>query len=182
VVASPPTISDYGACSGAVGPDADDCEAGGSDRDCDGIKGNGAACTVNVLVYVSNTGSLACGTPSADWPTDIMLIDENDPAGVPNGYTLITQFKAFRTGSATKRAIHRCATATEPYHSVGYGACTASIEDHLLGYVSIVNGGNGWVQLAEVNGKDFGPIGTMRSDVPQCCSTNCFATTNYVLK
>jgi len=186
VLGNPPTSSGYGGCTGDVGPAApDDCAADGADLDCDGIKGNGAGCTKNVYVYVSNIGSLACGTASANWPIDIVLADEEDPAGAPNGFTLVTQFKVFRGPGGTKRVIYRCQSVGSAYHYTAYGSvCPASdIDKRMLGYVSSLDGGNGWVALAEFFGQSFGPTGAMRADDSHCCSGNCGSSgNNFVLK
>jgi hypothetical protein len=180
-VAGPePGTNVYSACSGDVGPGADECEADGPDLDCDGVRGNGASCFKNLYVYVS-TASYSCSLASPDRPL-IYQADQDDTAGVPGGYTLLTQFKIFREASGSKTAIYRCFNAAEGYYFTGYSGCTDSETQRLLGYVSNVDGGNGWVALAEFFGRDFGPTGTMRSDVPQCCPDNCNVAQRFVLQ
>jgi hypothetical protein len=180
--ASGPTAgtSSWGACTGDVAPVADDCSADGPDRDCDGIKGNGATCTRTVYVYGSDP--FTCGTPASTWPADLMLIDEDDPASVPNGYRVISQFRLFRAGGGTKLALYRCFNATDNYHSTGYSGCAGGATQRLLGYVSTIDGGPGWTRLAELFGRNFGPTAALRSDLPACCAPACSGGNNFVLK
>jgi hypothetical protein len=178
---NPPVTSAYGTCTGDVGPVADDCAADGPDRDCDGIKGNGATCTKNVYVYGSQP--FACGTPQTSWPADLYLLDDDDPGGVPAGHRLISQFRIFRQASGTKLALYRCLNFTDNFHFTGYSACSSdSQSQRLLGYISTLNGGAGWSRLAEFFGRNFGPTGVIRSDVPQCCGPNCNPGNYYTLK
>jgi hypothetical protein len=172
--------SSYGACTGDVAPAADDCSADGPDRDCDGIKGNGTTCTRTVYLYGSDP--FTCGTPATAWPADVMLIDEEDPTGVPNGYRVISQFRIFRAGGGTKLALYRCFNATDGYHFTGYSGCAADTTQRLLGYLSTVNGGPGWTRLAEFFGRNFGPTAAVRSDVPQCCAPTCSGGNYFILK
>jgi hypothetical protein len=170
----------WSACDGAVGPGADDCEADGPDLDCDGVRGNGATCARDVYVYVS-TAAYSCSLTPPERPI-IYLADQDDPVGVPAGFTLITQFKAFREGSGSKTAIFRCFSPTDNYYSTGYSACIGATEQRRLGYLSNLDGGEGWVAAAEFFGKDFGPTGVMRSDDALCCPDNCSVQTRFVLK
>jgi hypothetical protein len=178
---TPPSTSAYGTCGGAVGPAADDCEADGADLDCNRVRGDGRDCFKNLYVYGS-APAYSCQLAPADRPL-LFLADQDDPAGVPAGFALITQFKIFRAGGGSKTAIFRCFNAADNFFFTGYSGCGGgSVEQRLLGYVSNVNGGEGWVALAEFFGKNFGPTGTMRSDDPLCCPGNCNLQQRFVLK
>ncbi|HEU4533859.1 MAG TPA: hypothetical protein VFS00_07060, partial [Polyangiaceae bacterium] len=170
----------WSGCQGAIAPAADDCEADGADLDCNGVRGDGATCTQNVYVYVS-TDAYSCSLTPPNRPL-IYLADQDDPAGAPAGYTLATQFKAFREGGGAKTAIFRCFNSVDNFHFTGYSACTGSVQQRLLGYVSNLDGGEGWVAAAEFFGKDFGPTGVMRSDDPLCCPDNCGVQPRFILK
>jgi hypothetical protein len=181
VLAAPPSTSTYGACGGDVAPATDDCQANGVDSDCDGIKGNGPGCTANVYVYGSQPYN--CNGGSSQWPTDLYIVDETDPAGVPNGYSLIVTMKLFVGGGGTKTAIYRCNNPTSGYHFVGFSGCgSGATTDRLVGYASTINGGNGWVQLAGFFGQNFGPTSVMPSDNVACCAANCSANMYYTLR
>jgi hypothetical protein len=174
----PPTTSAYASCSGDVGPATDDCNADGADKDCNGIKGDGDSCTHSVYFYTK--GGDVCDLVESAWPEDIFMIDADDPVGVPNGYVLTGQFKMFRQGGGGKRAFRRCFDAVSGQHFSG-NTCNGFGEERLLGYASTIDGGNGWVQLMDVGGRN-GILGQLRSDDPKCCPYNCLPTRNFVLK
>jgi hypothetical protein len=180
VLGAPPSTSSYGPCSGSVGPTTDDCNADGLDNDCDGIKGNGPGCTRNVYVYA--LGGDVCELLESDWPDELFMVDADDTAGVPGaGFRLLGQFKIFRDGVGAKLAVYRCShpSGSQP----GFGACMGDdlIRERLLGYTSVIDGGNGWVQLMDVGGRN-GILCKLREDDPKCCPYNCLPTRQFVLK
>lgn len=174
------TSTSYGACTGDVGPSAEDCTVSSGDLDCDGIKGNGAGCTVTVTVFIKPAPYL-CGSAASSWP-QLYLADALDVAVVPAAYVAMTTFKLFANGGAQKVDLHRCYNATGGYYFIGYGGCSGGTDQRLLGYASAVNGGTGWVELAEFFGTNFSPTGAIRVDDPKCCTGNCSPTGRYTLK
>ena len=111
------------------------------------------------------------------------LTDEDEASGSPASYTLLGQFRLFRAGGGARVAVQRCYSAMFGTHSTSPDCGGPPwVAERLLGYASTVDGGNGWVALAEMYGRDFGPIAFIRSDDPRCCPSNCTAMNNFVLK
>ena len=108
VLGSPPSTSAYEACSGAVDPAADDCEADGSDKDCDGVKGNGTTCTQKVYLYATEAYSCAAG--STAWPRDMYMTDAADPGRRAERVRSRRHDEAVRGPAAARRS--RCTDAS----------------------------------------------------------------------
>lgn len=172
--------SGWSTCSGAVDPVNDDCAPDGADANCDGIKGNGNGCTQTVYLYAAG-GAYSCAAGPSGWPTDLYMTDAGDPAGLPNGLTLIAPMKLFAAASGTRTGVYRCYDATTGYHSVGMSGCTGATQQRLVGYASTVDGGNGWVRLAEIFGRNYGPTGMLPTN-STACGTCCDPTSFYTLQ
>ena len=91
----------------------------GADKDCNGIKGDGANCTRTVYFYTK--GGDVCDSMESSWPEDIFMIDADDPVGVPNGYVLVGQSKMFRDGEAENG----------PFAAVSIGLRPALLRQHM---------------------------------------------------
>jgi hypothetical protein len=111
----------YGACVGAVGASADDCSATGTDLNCDGIKGNGANCASLVSCYIRY-----------DWVRGTGC----------NGYKVLN-------AAAGNVPVYQCSDGQTPATIYLAQACPFVWEGYsLVGYVSPVSGGAGWIPLA----------------------------------